>query len=70
MRTHRCIESINARASIRYDKQYTFLDGNYGWWLRSICNDDEYCAVYLTQCFQKPINFCPFCGEKLDTMNQ
>lgn len=70
MKTHRCKESLEARASMRYDKQYSFLDGNLGWWLREVRSDDEYFVKFLSPCLQKPIKFCPFCGVKLDIMNQ
>jgi hypothetical protein len=66
MTSHRCEGSLKANASIRYDKRFEFLEGDYGWWLRSILLDDFLEPCGLTQCFHQPISYCPFCGEKLD----
>lgn len=63
MKTHRCEGSLKAQTSIRFDKRYSFGNGNIVWNLRTLSYDSEYDSTTLvSSCV---ISYCPFCGMKL-----
>lgn len=66
--THRCPELLEQRASIRWykkdhDKLYQWPEPDM-WWLSSLEIDYDYDTEYLRDYAR--INYCPFCGKKLE----
>ncbi len=64
MITHRCMGSLKARVSIRYEKGWNFKDGRDAWWMYQPLYDYEWDTTVLTTVAE--IRFCPFCGQKLE----
>lgn len=68
MQTHRCEGSLKAKVSIRFSKAFpgwNFGGGDYeAWRLFHLEYDSEYDTKYLSHVSK--IDYCPFCGEKLD----
>lgn len=62
--THRCPGSLEAKTPIRFlTKEHTPYEPP-GWYIHYLRDDDEYDCVHLTRVAK--IDFCPFCGQKLE----
>lgn len=67
MRTHRCEGSLKNKVSIRYTKQYRYINALYdyeAWRLFELRIDFEYDSKYLSHISE--IKFCPYCGKELE----
>lgn len=66
--THRCSGSLAQYMSIHYCDPYPDLIkyAGYGWWLLE-AEQDYGCDWYLRPICK--INTCPFCGNKLENIN-
>ena len=67
MKTHRCEGSLKNKVSIRYTKQYRYINDlcDYeAWRLFKLRIDSEYDTKYLSHISE--IKFGPYCGKKLD----
>ena len=67
MRTHRCEGSLKNEVSIRYTKQYRYINALYdyeAWRLFKLRIDSEYDSKYLSHISE--IKFCPYCGKELE----
>lgn len=67
VRAHRCNELLKAKQSIRYgygtDWKAFQREENIGWWIYGWHGDSEYDPIF-TSLFK--LNYCPFCGAKLE----
>ena len=65
VKSHRCERLLNAKQSIRhgYGYKHTKRDDYLGWWVYGWKYDSEYDPIF--SCLFK-LDFCPFCGEKLE----
>ena len=67
IRTHRCEGSLKNEVSIRYTKQYRYINALYdyeAWRLFKLRIDSEYDSKYLSHISE--IKFCPYCGKELE----
>ena len=67
MHTHRCDGSLKNKVSIRYTKQYRYINDlcDYeAWRLFKLQIDSEYDTKYLSHVSE--IKFCPYCGKELE----
>ena len=78
MITHRCKELLeyNKKAhipvAIRYEKWFKNfnINGDYSSWILSNLewNNEDWDIKYMTNCCR--IEYCPFCGEKLENESE
>lgn len=69
MITHRCNGSLKAGVSIRYAYQWPYMlrspSEKQAWRMITYGVDDEYMDIVI-KTSDTEINFCPFCGAKMD----
>ena len=68
--THRCNGSLKAGVSIRYAYQWPYMlrspSEKQAWRMITYGVGDEYMDTVI-ETSHTEINFCPFCGQKLET---
>lgn len=73
MITHRCNGNLKARVSIRYAYQWPYMlrspSEKQAWRMITYGVGDEYMDTVI-ETSNTEINFCPFCGQKLEVANK